>query len=161
MKKALVTAVIVGTAILSPLIGMGISQTREAILGLAPDQAVLELADKIDSNRVSNDQKLSDLQTLVSTQQATIDGQNKAIEMAKSDVKETTAVVVKNKDCGNDIGMYCNLEQYRNPSEYASFKASTLKSCSSSGSTASECKNVFNERYAPNFEKCQAALSCN
>lgn len=160
MNKVLIVVAIVGTAILSPVIGMGITQTREAILGLAPDQAVLELADKIDSNRVSNDQKLAELQTLVSVQQTTIDEQNKAIEIAKSDIQKTASAVVKNKDCSKDIG-YCSLEQYRNPKEYADFKDSSIKSCIHLGDSSSECTKIFQERYAPNFEKCQAALSCN
>jgi|SRR3989304_375866 len=68
MNKIIATAAIVGTAILSPIVGMGIGQTREAILGLAPDEAVLQLADKIDQSSV----KVDESSALVSSLQAKI-----------------------------------------------------------------------------------------
>ena len=68
MNKIIATAAIVGTAILSPIVGMGIGQTREAILGLAPDEAVLQLADKIDQSSV----KVDESSALVSSVQAKI-----------------------------------------------------------------------------------------
>jgi hypothetical protein len=53
MKKLILTftiAIIIG-AFLSPLVGMAIDQTRSLILGLAPEEAVLELADQIDTSK--------------------------------------------------------------------------------------------------------------
>src|SRR3990167_2797852 len=56
MNKTLFIVAIVGTAILSPVVGMGIGETRSLILGLAPDEAILQLSDKIDEQRITDEQ---------------------------------------------------------------------------------------------------------
>lgn len=56
MNKILATAAIVGTAIVSPIVGMGIGETREAILGLAPEDAIVQLADRIDQSSSKSDE---------------------------------------------------------------------------------------------------------
>lgn len=68
MNKALIAIAIVGTAIISPIVGMGITQTREAILGLAPEEAILKLADKIDQT----DARFDEASSLVEALQAKI-----------------------------------------------------------------------------------------
>lgn len=87
MNKTLVTVAIVATAILSPIVGMAIGETRSLILGLAPDEAVLQLADKIDEQRVTaeqakaeSDQKTGELQSVVADQQAQLVGQQQMID---------------------------------------------------------------------------------
>lgn len=95
MNKVLVTVAIIGTAILSPIVGMGIGETRSLILGLAPDEAVLQLADKIDEQRVAaeqaqaeNDQKTGELQSVVADQQTQLAEQQRMIdEQAKANAE--------------------------------------------------------------------------
>jgi hypothetical protein len=100
MNKAIATAAIVGAAILSPVASMGITPVREALLGLAPEDQIVALADKIDENRAENDQKsaenetkISELQTLISAQQSTIDEQKKALENANIQIAQTTSKI--------------------------------------------------------------------
>jgi hypothetical protein len=56
MKKIIIYSIafFVAGAVLSPVIGMTIGEIRNLILGLAPEEAVLALADEIDKNRVDN-----------------------------------------------------------------------------------------------------------
>lgn len=88
MRKPVIysaTALIAGL-IISPFIGMAIGSTRELILGLAPDDAVLRLADKIDSDRAGIEQRTNDLQTMIDSQNSQITEQQKIIDEQKSEL---------------------------------------------------------------------------
>src|SRR3990172_10635332 len=89
MRKPVIysaTALIVGL-ILSPFIGMAIGGTRELILGLAPEDAVLQLADKIDSDRTSVEQKTNELQVLIESQNSQIAEQQEIIEQQRTELE--------------------------------------------------------------------------
>ncbi|KKP68113.1 MAG: hypothetical protein UR66_C0008G0021 [Candidatus Moranbacteria bacterium GW2011_GWE1_35_17] len=69
MKKVLiVTGIVIGILVV-PFLGMTISPTRELIMGLAPDEAVLQLADKIDKSRAENESKIQELKVMNYEQQ--------------------------------------------------------------------------------------------
>ena len=74
MKKTaiiIVSSFLVGIVV-SPILGMAISPTRNLILGMAPDEAILVLADKIDEESGRNneqEQKLSEQDEKISNQQ--------------------------------------------------------------------------------------------
>lgn len=53
MKKVLIIGGIVLTAILASILAMGIGETRSLLLGLVPEEAILQLADKIDEQRAA------------------------------------------------------------------------------------------------------------
>jgi|GEM_PF-2484492 len=106
MKKSLITLGIVGGIVLLPVLGMAITPTRDLIMGLAPDQAVLSLADKIDENRVNSDQKSAELQSLIDTQrnqiaeqQSIIDGQKAELDDQKSDVAQAKSDISNEANC--------------------------------------------------------------
>ncbi len=91
MNKAIATAAIIGAAIISPVAAMGISPTREALLGLAPNEAILKVADEIDTNKANmtqtlseTNQKVSDLEKTVADQESVIAEQKKALDDAKA-----------------------------------------------------------------------------
>lgn len=118
MNKTLVIVAIVATAIFSPIVGMAIGETRSLILGLAPDEAVLQLADKIDEQRVvaeqakaESDQKTGELQSVVADQQAQLVGQQQMIdEQAKANAenKRIMECQAQQKKVGG-----CSDKQYR------------------------------------------------
>lgn len=98
-------ALVVGL-IISPFIGMAIGSTREFILGLAPEEAVLQLADKIDENRASADQKTTELQSLIdiqrgqiAEQQSIIDSQKAELDNQKASVSQIASDVSNEQNC--------------------------------------------------------------
>lgn len=118
MNKALVAVAIIGTAILSPIVGMGIGETRNLILGLAPDEAVLRLADKIDEQRIvaeqaqaENDQKTGELQSVVADQQAQLAEQQRMIDEQASANAENKRIM-ECQEQQKKVG-WCSNKQYR------------------------------------------------
>lgn len=99
MKKIMTIAVgsLVVGMIISPVLGMAIGGTRELILGMAPNDAVLQLADKIDSNRVESDSKATGMQSLIDSQKKQIEDQQKIIDSQKSGLDAQQAESDKNK----------------------------------------------------------------
>lgn len=101
MKKFIIPAILVIAGIAIPFIGMTISPTRNLILGLAPNEAVLALADKIDENRISSDQLKTETDTKIAELQATIENQKSElanyqgkVESAKSSTEETVKNII-------------------------------------------------------------------
>jgi len=138
MNKTITIAgsVIAGVAL--PLLGLTISPTRDAILGLAPDQAVLQLADKIDESRVSSEQtdaKIAELQSVIDSQQAQladyqqqVEGQNTKIDSVKTENQATQAKVDNDKrtECQKKI-------------------ASLNKSIANAESEKGDCKSKYDD----------------
>jgi TolA-binding protein len=112
MKKTLITLGIVAGVIATPILGMTISPTRDVILGLAPDQAVLSLADKIDEQRVSTEQtdaKIKELQSVIDNQQSEIANYQQQIDNVKSETKKSVETEISNerkKQCDSRIKKY-------------------------------------------------------
>lgn len=75
MKKALIAVAIFSGIIIVPCLGMAIAPTRDALLGLAPEEAILKLADKIDETRLDVDQNKTDSDSKIQELQSVIDGQ--------------------------------------------------------------------------------------
>lgn len=105
MNKTIATAAITGAIILSPVASMGISPVREALLGLAPEEQIINLAEQIDTNRLANEQKLAEneaklteLQELVAKQNETISTQQKALETTNSQVSKSMSQPVLSED---------------------------------------------------------------
>jgi DNA repair exonuclease SbcCD ATPase subunit len=92
MNKTIATAAIAGSIILSPVASIGITPVREALLGLAPEDQIVALADEIDKSRVENEQKqteneqkLAALEQELSAAKQTIAEQKTALETQKAD----------------------------------------------------------------------------
>ena len=90
-SKIKIASIVIGVllvAVLIPVVGMAISPTRDLLLGLAPEEAVLKLADEIDVTRNSveeNSQKILELQATIDTQNVDIQGyQNKITDLQAS-----------------------------------------------------------------------------
>ncbi|OGI30203.1 MAG: hypothetical protein A3G09_03225 [Candidatus Moranbacteria bacterium RIFCSPLOWO2_12_FULL_48_12] len=118
MNKTLFIVAIVGTAILSPVVGMGIGETRSLILGLAPDEAILQLSDKIDEQRITaeqvqaeNDQKTGELQSVVADQQTQLAEQQRMIdEQAKANAESKK--LMECQALQKNVS-YCNEKKYK------------------------------------------------
>lgn len=87
MQKALIIGGIVLTAILASILAMGIGEARSLLLGLVPEEAILQLADKIDEQRITteqikaeNDQKTEEIQSVIVDQQTKLEEQQRMIE---------------------------------------------------------------------------------
>lgn len=89
MKKIIMPISFILLGIVIPVAGMTITPTRNLILGLAPKEAVLELADKIDKSRAENEAKLQEMQTLLGQQKATIEEQNQKLEETNAALNDT------------------------------------------------------------------------
>jgi len=71
MKKTFLMIVVgfIAGALFSPMIGMAIGSTRDIILNMAPKDAILALADKIDQESGRNDAQQQALESLSNTNQ--------------------------------------------------------------------------------------------
>lgn len=159
MNKVLVAVGIAITAIISPFAAMGIGETRSVLLGLAPEEQITALADKIDTNRATNDQKLSDLQALVSTQQVTIDEQNMALEaqntsqskeliIQQAELTAISAKVTKQDSCAKlrSDSPFCSLGRYANQKSFDKYldfrKDSSTDEINTLMSNFSKCQKI-------------------
>jgi len=136
MKKFLIPIVSVVAGIIIPVAGMTITPTRDLILGLAPDEAVLQLADKIDENRINSDSKIEELQSTINAQQAKLTEQQKLIDSQASQItsvkteSQTTQVKVDNEaECRK---LYidnpeCKSAVYRSKSAFDKYIVDTKK----------------------------------
>ncbi|MBU2025579.1 MAG: hypothetical protein ABIC19_00590 [Patescibacteria group bacterium] len=89
-------SLIVG-ALLSPVAGMAINGTRSLILGLAPEDAILTLADEIDSSKADQQQSKSEMQAKTTELQSLIDDQQNQITEQQSIIDEQSAELDKQK----------------------------------------------------------------
>lgn len=110
-------------AIISPVVGMAIGGTRSLILGLAPNDAVLKLADEIDANRQTTESKTSELEGLIddqknqlAEQQSIIDQQNTElgkqkgeVGQAKTEVATASAGLTNEQNCRKANELYVNI----------------------------------------------------
>jgi len=156
MNKTIITGLIAGTAILSPVVGMGITQTREAILGLAPDEAVLELADKIDQSTAKSDAtastvealqaKISEQESQIAGYQAQLNVQNSAIAdaQANSEKQSTCAMLYSKMPICNTDGYKTAAGFERTKSEIKSFFSGEIATARLSEANAkySECQKI-------------------
>lgn len=113
MRKILIPIISGVVGIIIPVAGMTITPTRNLILGLAPEDAILQLADKIDETKVSidktdteNNNKMQELQTTIEAQQVrlaeqqkVIDGQNSQINSTKMESQTTQNQVNNESEC--------------------------------------------------------------
>lgn len=80
-------------AIVSPIVGMAIGSTRSLILGLAPNEAILTLADKIDAESGRNDvqeETISKLNISNEEQKAQLEGLAKQQEISACNEKRSS-----------------------------------------------------------------------
>ncbi|EKE22224.1 MAG: hypothetical protein ACD_7C00020G0032 [uncultured bacterium] len=162
MKKVIIYSVIffVVGAVLSPVIGMAIGETRNLILGLAPEESVLELADKIDQNKEDNENKMQEMQTLIEQQKATIDEQTQklsqaegSIESQKSQIANVQAEAVKSRDCSADVNQYCVSDSFYTKEKFDKY----MERYEDFGKKEYE---KYKEKYTKVFNDCQQALAC-
>jgi hypothetical protein len=65
MKKIITIGVIIGIIILSPALAMSISPIREALLGLAPEEQILAIADRIEADKQDTQEEVERLEALI------------------------------------------------------------------------------------------------
>lgn len=102
MNKLLTIGATVITTLALPTIALTVTPTREAILSLAPDEQILQLADKIDGQRVSTEQtdsRIAEFQSTIDDQQVKLAEQQKLIDEQENQISsikdEAKAIVVK------------------------------------------------------------------
>jgi hypothetical protein len=169
MNKTIATAAIVGAAILSPVASMGITPVREALLGLAPEDQIVALADKIDESRVENEQKqteneqkLTDLQasldaanTVIAEQKKTLEGQSEKNAAVEKALVEQKADSDKKAECAMTYAShpYCKADAYRTKSGFESEKSNINKS------ENEEIKKEELKRAAERYGECQEIIA--
>jgi Skp family chaperone for outer membrane proteins len=166
MKKILLTSGIAIFGLATPFLAMTITPAREALLGLAPDEAVLALADKIDTDRVDIESELSqkdeDIQKLQSTldaQQAKLAEQQEMIDENNKAVLETKIAVKNANDTTDSLAKeQCEAEKKLHCSDKYLTKKSFDKYLDDFGDDLnSEMENDLEKR----FDRCQNILkSC-
>lgn len=163
MKKTIIYSVafFIFGAVLSPVIGMAIGETRNLILGLAPEESVLELADKIDQNKEDNENKMQEMQMLIEQQKATIDEQAQklseaegSIESQKSQIANVQAETVKSRDCSADVNKYCVSDSFREADKFDNF----LKVYKDSFDK--DAYEKYKKQFTEQYNNCQQALAC-
>lgn len=110
MKKIIIYSVIffVVGMLLSPILGMAIGETRNIILGLAPQEAVLSLADEIDKSRIENEAKIQELQGLVEQQKSELEIQKGELQKQKGEFIEAKAETEQNIADSSEKTIACN-----------------------------------------------------
>jgi len=106
MKKYLLVVGVGLLGIAIPIAGLTITPTRDFILGLAPDEAILKLADRIDENRLDYANKNQELQQTIDNQQAemkkmqeTIGGKANDLDTLSEQVKTTNSAIQGQNNC--------------------------------------------------------------
>ena len=160
MKKIILVGLIAFAigAIISPIAGMAINSTRSLILGMAPEEAILVLADKIDSNNVDNETKITELQSIINDQKAQLEidqqkiaAQDVKIETVNSAVITTNETVAKQKDCSADVTKYCVSDSFMDANKFKNF----LKHYEDFDNY-----DEYKEKFTKQFNNCQNALKC-
>ncbi|KKQ79263.1 MAG: hypothetical protein UT03_C0064G0006 [Candidatus Moranbacteria bacterium GW2011_GWD2_38_7] len=157
MNKSIIGGVIAGLFL--PVLAFGITDTREAILGLAPDEQILALADRIDNSKVESETKIAQLQTTVDSQNAKlaeqqklVDEQNASIASQETSITETKISITKLKDCSADVTKYCYTSSFKDPEEFKAFLKSYEKF---------DNYSEYRDKFTKEFNSCQEALNCN
>ena len=172
MKKYIIIAVIalaIG-AILSPVVGMAIGETRSMILGLSPEDSILQLADKIDESRVSTEQsktetdsKIAELQSTITAQQTKITEQEQMINSQITSVKaETQAVQAKVSNEAECRKLYadnrdCTFKDYRTKSAFNNWMETYKEMDKENNGSTNFYEKNYNEK-KPIFDKCQTII---
>lgn len=149
MKKLIIATSIISASVLLPVLGMAINPTREILLGLAPDEQVLKLADKIDTDREEikseldkKEQTILELQLALDEQQSEIDNQ-----------QEVTA----EKVCNYDVETECKDKRLMNKNIFNEYLNEMKGDMSDySDKEWNKIKNEMTEKY----NNCQSALKC-
>lgn len=161
MKKSIIIIGAVILGIIIPFLGMTITPTRNLILGLAPEDAILQLADKIDENRNESDFKIQELQSVIDAQQNQIAGQNtKLTEQQQNIDSQNTAIyatqteVVKSRDCSSDVNKYCVSDSFREADKFADFLKVYEKNFDK------DAYGKYKKQFTEQYDNCQRALTC-
>lgn len=84
MKKALIIGGVILGVLVVPVLGMATTPTGDAFLGLALEEAILQLADKIDETRSDVDQNKSDSDNKLQEPQSDIEGYKRKFSTCQS-----------------------------------------------------------------------------
>jgi hypothetical protein len=87
MNIIITIVAIVGSVVIAPVVAMNVPPIREALFGMVSKESILTLADKVDTSRIENERKLSELQETVSAQQKIIDEDRAADEAQKEELR--------------------------------------------------------------------------
>lgn len=156
MKKIIIYSTIffIVGALISPILGMAIGETRNIILGLAPQEAVLSLADEIDKSRIENEAKIKEMQVKIDEQNEKLSEQQKDVNLQTAEIKTTQAEIVKSRDCSADVNKYCISDSFREADRFDNFLK--VYKDGFDKNAYEKYKKQFTEQY----DKCQKALKC-
>jgi len=93
MRKIIIPAILVLTGIVIPIVGLTISPTRNLILGLAPEEAILQLADQLDKDRIDYATNNQELQKTIDSQREEMKKMQKAIDNKANDLNNLSEQV--------------------------------------------------------------------
>jgi hypothetical protein len=165
--------------IIIPVAGMTITPTRDLILGLVPGEAILQLADEIDQNKIDNEDKIQELQLTIESQQikiaeqqTMIDEQNNQINSTKTESQTIQNQVNNESECRKLYSAYpeCSISNkiYRTRSDFDDYMdeqkerdKKSVEICKTTGGSSKKCEdnNKSNfDKYEDKFEKCQEII---
>lgn len=165
----MVTIGIIVGAFLSLVVGMAIGQTRSLIIGLAPEEAVLELADQIDTSKEEmqslideQNTKLEEQNKIIQEQQGKIDEQAQSISNISQNISQVQATATETQmaltsqiDCVKKYEKYsyCERDEYRKKSAFDKMVKDNKKGQSKEAHESD--KKELKER----FEICQTFIN--
>lgn len=157
MKKTLTTLAIAAGVISAPVLSMSITPTRELLLGLTPDEQILAIADKLDTDKTELQQKLDDKEQKITELQSALDAQSQQMteqqEATEQKVAEVQETVVRQKDCSADVARYCVSDSFMDKDKFEKM----MNNYKQHGD------DVY-EKWLPEkkalFDNCQKALKC-
>lgn len=161
MKNILVSIGVITGILIVPFLGMKFSPTRNFIMGLASDEAVMQLADKIDKSWIENGAKVQEMQIKIEEQQNQITKQNEklikqqeAVNSQATDIKNAQVEIVKNRDCSADVNKYCVSDSFREADKFDNF----LKVYKDSFDK--DAYEKYKKQFTEQYNNCQKALKC-
>ncbi|MFC1609107.1 hypothetical protein ACFL2R_02115 [Patescibacteria group bacterium] len=151
MKKIIIYSIsffVVG-AILSPVMGMAMEKTRSLILGLAPEDLVLESVNKVNKDKKDHKIKIQEMQSLIAQQKTTIEEQSQEISETEQVIQNSPSEE-EIKVIASDVA-YCQANANNYTSEQLEKRKKRPKKDKSS------CKNRI-EVIKDNEEHCEQIL---
>lgn len=112
MKKITFSIILITLVVLTPIISMAISPTRDLLLGLAPDEAVLKLADEIDRSRIENQAKVIELESKLAEYESKLTEQEKSVNEISTKVEIETTANSTNSNSAAEISSACSKITY-------------------------------------------------
>lgn len=171
MKKAIIMGVIVGIAVLSPVLAMSISPIREALLGLTPEEQILTIADRIEEDKQSTQEEVERLESMI-VEQGEIQDKKRECEKRCEENRFCVYNDEKHWHCHGDIfsdaKIGCEVEKgerYKQTDERIERKKDTIKEIEDDIEELEEeiddLENCHDADEIPDLKECEKKGGCN